>query len=38
MYVAVDFFEPVLLELFRNIEISVCGMCASVRHSFAFAQ
>lgn len=38
MSVDADGFEPVLLELFRNIEISVCGVCASMRHSVAFAE
>lgn len=38
MFVEVDGFEPVLLEVFRNIEISLCDMCTFMRHLFAFAQ
>lgn len=33
-----EHFYPVLLELFRNIEISVRDKCTSGRHCFPFAQ
>lgn len=33
-----EHFYPVLLQLFRNTEISVCDKCTSGRHCFACAQ